>query len=126
MYIVYKTLFFVLFQNQAFVSKLVLTCTTSSWDWEPNLILTDYSCKHSKLAKTSGPNITLYQTYIVERSPQLPDGSRILLTVLFTFFSYFTFPGAPYRIILLYLPRLPCYFFLFCILTLVLYNVCFI
>ena len=37
--------------------------------------------------------------------------SYFLLTL---FFSFFTSPGAPYRIFLLYLPKLPCHFYLVC------------
>ena len=46
------------------------------------------------------------------RSPhlqnQLQDGSRLTFSSIS--FSFLTFPRAPYRIFLLYLPRLPCHF----------------
>ena len=41
---------------------------------------------------------------------QLRNGSR--LTFSYISFSLFTFPGAPYRTFLPWLPRLPCYFYL--------------
>ena len=42
------------------------------------------------------------------------DGSRLTFSVSFSYisFSYFTFPSAPYRILLLFLPWLPCHFYL--------------
>ena len=42
-------LFSIIFQDESYVEKLVMTCAASTWEWEPNLILPDYSCKHSKL-----------------------------------------------------------------------------
>ena len=56
------TSFYIIFQNQEFVKKMELTCDTSNREWEPDLNQTDYSCKHSKLAKTSGLKMTLCQT----------------------------------------------------------------
>ena len=41
---------------------------------------------------------------------ELQDGSRLPFSYIF--FSSFTFPDAPYRIFLLFLPWIPCYFYL--------------
>ena len=45
---------------------------------------------------------------------QLQDSSRLTFSWPFYYisFSSFTFPGTPYRIFLLYLPSLPCHFYL--------------
>ena len=53
-------------------------------------------------------------TRVTSRPNSNTDGFRLTFSVSFSYisFSSFTFPGAPYRIFLLFFPWLPCHFYL--------------